>query len=195
MSVQIRIAGDKKKPQSNSSHRDFNDFEKTLNKLGTMQEFLDYMIPHLDPMTLKALPQRYFKDAVAFGKVNPFYYMPEHKLKNFVKYMEKTEQWQQDEIEPVMNVARWAYSVFKDVTHLTTSECLALAMESQERISNSNPKLKEWLENDNLQSEKNANEVAEIIHSVLSDFQQHWELYMNKFNDSVFKRHAKSESD
>jgi hypothetical protein len=173
MGVQIRIARDKKKQQN--SHRDFNDFERMLNKLTTSAEFYEEFKPKVDIYSLRTLSDKHFKNDTFSG--NPFRSMPEHRLKSIAKYMEHTQQWQRDMIEPIINVSRWIF-LFKDITHLTTSECLALAIETQKQIQNSNPKLIKWLEDDNYKSEDSAHQVTDIIHSVLADFQEHWELYM-----------------
>lgn len=190
MSV-IRIARNKKP----NSHRDFNDLEKTLNKLGTAQEFIDYFTPKIDPYALKAIPHRKFKDNIECGGVNPFYYMPDHRLKTFVKYMERTEQWRTENVDPIIDITNWVFTIFKDTTHLTTSECLALTIETQKRIRNTHPELIEWLENDNIRSERSAHAVTDIIHSVLEDFPSHWSEYMAQLERPTFKRHTKIENE
>lgn len=194
MTLRIRIAGDKKPKAQANGHRDFSDFERSLNKLTTSQDFIDYFMPEIDPYALKAMDGEKF-NIQGYEHTNPFRYMAEHRLKEICKFIVKTPQWQRDEVDPILNIARWVFTIFKDTTHLSTSECLALAIEAQNRINKTNPNLIEWLEDDNLESERSAKEVTTILHSVISEFPQHWNEWMNQLESSTFKRHRKIEND
>ena len=191
--VQIRVAKEKK-PDKSIGHREFNDFERQLNKLTTSQEFYDYFYTKPDPYYYKSLPDEAFKKNSTFP-YNPFHAMPEHRLKELMKYMEHTSHWQEEHVLPIINAARWIFNIFKDLTHLTTSECVALSFEAQKRIQNTNPNVKRWIEEDNYKNNTAAQEATAILHSVIAEFPEHWNAWMDEIQHWKIKGHRKIEFD
>jgi hypothetical protein len=191
--VQIRIAKDKK-PVTRSQHRDFTDHERTINKLTTKEDFIEYYVEKPDPYALKAAPDSLWKKGEPGSiKYNPFRVMPEHRLKEFCKYWEKTPDYQAKYVQPYYDAARWIF-LFKDITHLTTSECVALTLEAQKRLANSKPNVQRWISEDNLNDAESANEAASIIRSVIEEFPSHWSEWMDQIEVEILKGHRKVES-
>lgn len=180
--MQIRIAKPKQKTEK---HREFNDLEKQLNELKTSKDFIEFFTPKINIYKLKAIPDAKFEKDGYGG--NPCRALPEHRLKQIVKYIEATPEWYKNHVEPVINTANWVFLI-KDVYHKETSECMAIALAVQNKIRNTHPELADALRDDTPRDEEKLRMVADIIQSVVADFDNHWSDYMDALNKLSFEK-------